>query len=74
VKENLGWMLITIAMLVTIMLLHGCTRFDTSNVTFKWWDIEVESLPTGECRATVSVNHDTHVSDESVEITNPKDG
>ena len=73
-KEDYSWVLITIAMIVTIIVLHGCTRLDTQNANIKYWDIEFESLPTGECSASINVSDDTNVSDESIEITNPRGG
>ena len=65
-KENLGWVLITIAMLVTIIVLHGCTTHISGGTgllrCFGYCQLEMAS---GMYRSTVSGDEEEEESTKS---------
>ena len=62
-------MLITLLMICVIMVLVGCTKFDTQDRAFKNMRIILEN---GDCNMHIDVTHDDVTSDDSLEFDQPK--
>ena len=69
-KENAGFVITFTLMMVTIMVLHGCTRLDKMDSQARSWDVELVSYPDGECRAIVRANHRDSQEDDTMSIEN----
>jgi len=57
-------------MLVTIMVLHGCTKFDTKDRSANRWHVTVISNDT-ECRVDIGQDQEHEFDDDSVEFEQP---
>ena len=67
--KGYGWVLITAAMLLSVVLLQGCTRFATKDTADRRWEVDVNATPAGECLVKVRVEHGDAVEDNSMTIT-----
>lgn len=52
--------------IVMLLFLKGCTQMDTSSTEVRGWLVEFTSRPDGTCEATVAVNREDNISDDSV--------
>ena len=69
-KDNIGFVLTFTAMMVTIMVLHGCTRYDTKDRNSDSWHIKVLSTDT-ECRVSIAQDVELIIEDDSFELSEP---
>lgn len=70
-KENIGFVLTFTAMMVTILVLHGCTRYDTKDRNSDRWNITVLSTDT-ECSVSIAQDVELIIEDDSFELSEPK--
>jgi len=72
VKENITFVVIFSAMMITILLLHGCTQLDKRAASGRTWEARLISAPDGTCEMRVDVYHDDELTDDSISLENPK--
>ena len=67
-KENMGFIIIFSCMMISIMYLSGCTRFDTSGSQAESWRVTLESNKDGDCSLQISNETMDDVSDGSITV------
>ena len=57
-------------MILSIMALHGCTKFDTQDRNVNRWHVTVVSTES-ECRVDIGQDQEDTFSDDSLEFEQP---
>ena len=70
-KDNIGFVLTFTAMLVTIMVLHGCSRLDKRDSAMESWEVRLQASE-GECTVSVYANAEGTNTDNTMTLENIK--
>ena len=71
-KENISFIVIFSAMIVTILILHGCSQLGTRESQSREWRATLVSDKDGECAMTLDIVHGDQASDDSLTIDHRK--
>lgn len=67
-NENIGFIVTFSIMMMVIMILHGCTKAGIKDSQYKAWNVELRSMPSGECSVSVSVHGYDEITDDSITL------
>jgi len=72
VKENIDFIVIFLAMMITILILHGCSQMGIREAQSREWRATLVSDKDGECAMTLDIVHGDQASDDSLTIDHRK--
>ena len=72
-KDNIGFVLTFTAMLVTIIVLHGCTQLGKGDTDQRNVDVTMRAT-ADECFMEVKGKSDKAVTDDTIEFKHPAGG
>ena len=70
-KDNIGFILTFTAMMVAIMVLHGCSRLDKKDSAIESWEVKLQASE-GECTVSVYANTEGTQTDNTMTLDNIK--